>query len=116
MTQQYTAGWQVTSTIRDLGKRLLVLLGLLLSLSAHAQSGPYGNEWIAAGQPYYKIKVWRDGIYRLDYNYLRSLNAAGVAPTQFQLWRRGKEVAMYQAGNQATLDATSYLEFYGQRN
>jgi hypothetical protein len=93
-----------------------VLLGLLLSMSAHAQSGPYGNEWIVAGQPYYKVKVWRDGIYRLDYNYLRSLNAAGVAPTQFQLWRRGKEVAMYQGGNQAALDATSYLEFYGQRN
>jgi len=69
-----------------------------------------------AGQPYYKLKVWRDGIYRLDYNYLRSLNAAGVAPTQLQLWRRGKEVAMYQGGNQAALDATSYLEFYGQRN
>jgi hypothetical protein len=95
---------------------LLVLLSLLLSMSAHAQSGPYGNEWIVAGQPYYKLKVWRDGIYRLDYNYLRSLNAAGVAPTQFQLWRRGKEVAMYQGGSQAALDATSYLEFYGQRN
>jgi flagellar hook assembly protein FlgD len=85
-------------------------------MSAHAQSGAYGNEWIVAGQPYYKLKVWRDGIYRLDYNYLRSLNAAGVAPTQFQLWRRGKEVAVYQGGNPTTLDATSYLEFYGQRN
>jgi flagellar hook assembly protein FlgD len=116
MTQQYTAGWQFTTTLRNLGKSLLVLLGLLLRISAHAQSGPYGNEWIVAGQPYYKLKVWRDGIYRLDYNYLRSLNAAGVAPTQFQLWRRGKEVAMYQGGSQAALDATSYLEFYGQRN
>jgi len=95
---------------------LLVLLGLLLNLSAHAQSTSYGNEWIVAGQPYYKLKVWRDGIYRLDYNYLRSLNATGVAPAQFQLWRRGKEVAIYQGGNQTALDATSYLEFYGQRN
>jgi flagellar hook assembly protein FlgD len=94
----------------------LLLLGLLLGAGAHAQSGPYGNEWIVAGQPYYKIKVWRDGIHRLDYNYLRSLNATGVAPTQFQLWRRGKEVAVYQGGTAATLDATSYLEFYGQRN
>jgi flagellar hook assembly protein FlgD len=116
MTQQYTAGWQTSTALRGLGKSLLVLLGLLLSLGAHAQSGAYGNEWIVAGQPYYKLKVWRDGIYRLDYNYLRSLNAAGVSPTQFQLWRRGKEVAVYQGGNAATLDATSYLEFYGQRN
>jgi flagellar hook assembly protein FlgD len=116
MTQQYTASWRFTTALRGLAKSLLVLLCLLLSISAQAQSGPYGNEWIVAGQPYYKLKVWRDGIYRLDYNYLRSLNAAGVAPTQFQLWRRGEEVAMYQGGNQAALDATSYLEFYGQRN
>jgi hypothetical protein len=116
MTQQYTASWRFITATQGLCRSLLVLLGLLLSIGAHAQSGPYGNEWIVAGQPYYKLKVWRDGIYRLDYNYLRSLNAAGIAPTQFQLWRRGKEVAVYQGGNQATLDATSYLEFYGQRN
>ena len=117
MTQQYPAGWrrnQKTSRI----SLLWLLLGLLLAGGAtHAQSGPYGNEWIVAGQPYYKLKVWRDGIYRLNYNYLQSLSgASGIAPTRFQLWRRGKEVAVYAGGNQATLDATSYLEFYGQRN
>jgi flagellar hook assembly protein FlgD len=115
MTQQYTAGWRHGQFAAAKGL-LLVLVGLLLGTGAHAQSGPYGNEWIVAGQPYYKLKVWRDGLYRLDYNYLRSLNATGVAPTQFQLWRRGKEVAVYQGGSAATLDATSYLEFYGQRN
>jgi flagellar hook assembly protein FlgD len=115
MTQHSTAGWRY-GHIAAAKSLLLVLVGLLLGTGAHAQSGPYGNEWIVAGQPYYKIKVWRDGIHRLDYNYLRSLNATGVAPTQFQLWRRGKEVAVYQGGNAATLDATSYLEFYGQRN
>jgi len=115
MTQHFTAGWR-HGHLAAAKRLLLVLVGLLLGTGAHAQSGPYGNEWIVAGQPYYKIKVWRDGIHRLDYNYLRSLNATGVAPTQFQLWRRGKEVAVYQGGNAATLDATSYLEFYGQRN
>ncbi len=115
MTQQYTAGRRLGQRIPAKGL-LLLLIGLLLGTGAHAQSGPYGNEWLVAGQPYYKLKVWRDGLYRLDYNYLRSLNATGVATTQFQLWRRGKEVAVYQGGNAATLDATSYLEFYGQRN
>ncbi|RYY19487.1 MAG: hypothetical protein EOO36_05660 [Cytophagaceae bacterium] len=113
MKQPYTAGWQFIKTL--LSSSLLLLL-LLLSAGAQAQSGPFGNEWIVAGQPYYKLKVWRDGMYRLDYNYLQSLNATGVAPTRFQLWRRGKEVAVYQGGTQNTLDATSYLEFYGQRN
>jgi len=115
MTQRYIAEWRHKQLAAAKGL-LLMLVGLLLGTAAHAQSGPYGNEWIVAGQPYYKLKVWRDGLYRLDYTYLRSLNATGVAPTQFQLWRRGKEVAVYQGGSAATLDATSYLEFYGQRN
>jgi len=93
------------------------LLALLLgSLSAQAQSGPYGNEWIVPSQPYYKVKVWRNGIYRLDYAYLSQLGAGATAPTQLQVWRRGKEVAVYQGGNSATLDNTTYLEFFGQRN
>jgi hypothetical protein len=97
--------------------RLFVLLALLLgSLAAQAQSGPYGNEWIVPGQPYYKVKVWRDGIYRLDYAYLSQLGAGATAPTQLQVWRRGREVAVYQGGNSATLDNTTYLEFFGQRN
>ncbi|MGI4867934.1 MAG: C25 family cysteine peptidase [Janthinobacterium lividum] len=115
MTQQYPAGWRFGNTF-PVKSLLLLLLGLLLGGGAQAQSGPYGNEWIVPSQPYYKLKVWRDGLYHLDYAYLQSLNATGVAPTRFQVWRRGKELAVYQAGNKTTLDATSYLEFYGQRN
>jgi len=98
--------------------RLLLLAVLLLgsALAAQAQSGPYGNEWIVSGQPYYKIKVWRDGMYRLDYAYLSKLGAGAVAPSQLQVWRRGKELAVYQGGNSAVLDNSTFLEFYGQRN
>ncbi|WP_223650529.1 C25 family cysteine peptidase [Hymenobacter psoromatis] len=119
MDNKYLTTWYWWSII---GKRwgslgLLVLAGLLLSPAARAQSGPYGNEWIVPGQTYYKLKVTRDGLYRLDYAYLSRLSgSAGVAPTQLQLWRRGREVAIYQGGNAAALDNTTYLEFYGQRN
>ena len=106
-----------------MGKRRLLgwllLLALLLggSLASRAQSGPYGNEWIVPGQPYYKLKVWRSGLYRLDYAYLSQLAGAGaVAPTRLQLWRRGREVAVYQGGNATALDASTFIEFYGQRN
>ncbi|MBO2031699.1 hypothetical protein J4D99_09905 [Siccationidurans ginsengisoli] len=93
---------------------LVLLLGAVAP--AHAQSGAYGNEWIVPGQPYYKVKVWRDGLYRLDYSYLSQLGAGAVAPAQLQVWRRGKEVAVYQGGNSATLDNSTFIEFYGQRN
>ena len=95
-----------------------LLLALLLGAGAQAraQSGPYGNEWIVPGQTYYKIKVARDGLYRLDYNYLTQAGISGVNPQQLQLWRRGRQVAIHVAGNQNTLDPSTVVEFYGQRN
>lgn len=98
-----------------------LLVGVLLLLAgaiqpAAAQSGPYGNEWIVPGQQYYKIKVAKIGIYRLDYQYLTQAGLGAVNPSLLQLWRRGRQVAVYQGGNPTVLDATSYLEFYGQRN
>ncbi|GAB2943128.1 hypothetical protein GCM10027048_04650 [Hymenobacter coalescens] len=93
---------------------LLLLLGL--TATAQAQSGPYGNEWINPAQTYYKVKVLRDGLYRLDYNYLNRAGITGVSPQRIQVWRRGREVARYIGGNRTQLDASTYIEFYGQRN
>ncbi|WP_019948341.1 putative type IX secretion system sortase PorU2 [Hymenobacter aerophilus] len=95
---------------------LVLLLSLLGLAAAQAQSGPYGNEWLTPGQPYYKIKVARDGLYRLDYAYLQRAGLNSGNPAQLQLWRRGKEVAIHVGGNPTTLDANSFVEFFGQRN
>ncbi|SET04474.1 putative type IX secretion system sortase PorU2 [Hymenobacter actinosclerus] len=95
---------------------LVLLLSLLGAASAQAQSGPYGNEWLVPGQQYYKIKVARDGIYRLDYAYLQRAGLSGANPQRLQLWRRGKEVAIHVGGNATALEAGSFVEFFGQRN
>jgi hypothetical protein len=96
---------------------LMLWLGLLLgSLPAAAQSGPVGNEWIVPGQAYYKMKVVREGLYKLDYQYLTQAGISGVAPDQLQIWRRGRELATYVGGNTAVLDPTTFLEFYAKRN
>ena len=92
------------------------LLVLLAGGAARAQSGPFGNEWIVPGQPYYKIKITRDALYRLDYQYLTQAGLSGVDPSRLQLWRRGKEVAVYQGGAPTSFDSNTYLEFFGQRN
>jgi hypothetical protein len=119
MNSLYSGAWaQLCRWLASRRVPSLFLLGWLLGpvAAVQAQSGPYGNEWIVQGQPYYKVKVWRDGLYRLDYAYLSQLGAGAVAPTQLQVWRRGKEVAVYQGGNSATLDNSTFLEFFGQRN
>jgi len=45
-------------------KRLYLVLFLLLT-GAALQAQPAENSWINYSQPYYKIKVWQEGIYRL---------------------------------------------------
>ncbi|TGE06380.1 putative type IX secretion system sortase PorU2 [Hymenobacter fodinae] len=101
-----------------LARWVAFVVALLLwgATAAKAQSGPFGNEWIVPGQQYYKIKVARTGLYRLNYQYLTQAGASGVNPQRLQLWRRGKEVAIYVGGNQTALDPTTYVEFFGQRN
>ena len=94
---------------------MLLLMGLSGS-GAWAQSGPYGNEWVVSSQQYYKVKVTRDGLYRLDYQYLLQAGLSGIDPSRLQLWRRGREVAVYQGGGRNVFDPTTYLEFFGQRN
>ena len=96
---------------------LVALCWLLLSGgAAQAQSGPVGNEWIVPGQQYYKIKIVKDGLYKLDYQYLTQAGISGVVPSELQVWRRGQQLAAYVGGNRTVLDASSYLEFYAAHN
>ena len=105
---------------RQLNWRWSILLGLMMVLlsqqEAVAQSGPVGNEWIVPGQQYYKIKIINDGLYKIDYQYLNQAGISGIVPSELQIWRRGREIATYLGGNQAVLDATTFLEFYAVHN
>ncbi|RDV15755.1 hypothetical protein DXT99_07025 [Pontibacter diazotrophicus] len=101
-------------------KRLLPALLLLLTViaggSAKAQE-VYGNEWIDYSQTYYKISVVNTGLHRLSYGFLDSLGLSSVNPQHLQLFRRGKEVSIYVAGeSDGRLDTQDYVEFYGERN
>ncbi|MEJ8801694.1 putative type IX secretion system sortase PorU2 [Pontibacter sp. H249] len=100
-------------------KRTLILLifCLLSSASTVQAQQTYGNEWIKYDQTYYKINVVTTGLYRLDYNYLNSLGLAEADPRNIQLYRRGKEVPLYVAGQgDGKLDQQDYIEFIGERN
>ncbi len=96
---------------------LLYSFLLLGSLAAHAQmrvdgQEVYGNEWIHYDQPYYKINITTDGIYRISYE---SLAAAGIPisttnAAQYQLFHLGKEVPLYLSVNNDS------IEFYAKKN
>ncbi|GEO07010.1 hypothetical protein AAE02nite_46740 [Adhaeribacter aerolatus] len=92
---------------------------LLLGLAgvAQGQGQTFGNEWVNYSQAYYKIKVTRNGIHRLDYNFLNNAGLSAANPQKLQLFRSGKEVAIVVNGEaDGRLDTGDYVEFYGERN
>jgi len=106
-------------------KKLYLLLFFIAgSCSLQAQS--YANEWIAFGaqsqyslQQYFKIGVWKEGIYRITYNDLLGVNVplTFINPKEMQLFRNGREQYMYLSDDTATVwRSDMYFEFYGRRN
>lgn len=90
----------------------------LLSLFAFSATGQIGNEWIQYSQPYFKIPVAQDGLYRIS---RETLQVAGLPPTadprSFRIYHRGIEQAILVTGeSDGVLDATDYIEFYGRKN
>ena len=94
-------------------KKLLVPLFLLCVTITHAQ---LNNSWIDYSKTYYKFKVGKTGVYRINQS---TLSAAGLADTpaeQFQLWRNGEEVSLFISVPSGTLTIADYIEFWGVRN
>lgn len=86
---------------------------------------PFANNWINFNnsqpysvQQYFKVKVSKDGIFRVTQPQLL---AAGFPvnedPRKYQIFYRGKEQCIYVEGeSDGVFDATDYIEFYGRRN
>jgi len=100
---------------------LRIYLSVLITLCCLSVFGqtPYGNDWINTSQSYYKIKVTQKGVHRLTYNALNQQvsNLNSINPKYFQLFKNGKEVAIYiQGESDNTFDNNDFIEFYGEPN
>lgn len=95
---------------------LLILLIVLPGLFATGQTFPYNNEWIDYSKTYYKFNVGRTGLYRIPQSTLSSIGIGGTAAENFQLWRNGRQVALYTSVPSGPLGAGDYIEFWGQQN
>src|ERR1051325_1598082 len=79
----------------------------------------YWNEWINYNRTYYKISIAANGIYRLDYSKLNSVNFpfGQVDPRYIKLFYRGQEQYIYIKGEaDGSFDVVDYIEFYGKKN
>tara|TARA_R110001592_G_scaffold88812_6_gene261435 strand:+ start:439 stop:5412 length:4974 start_codon:yes stop_codon:yes gene_type:complete len=90
---------------------------MLCSFGLFAQ--PYYNNWINYSQQYYKFKIAKTGLFRIDAATLTSagIPIASIDPRNIQIFGRGQEIPLYIEGeNDGVFDATDFIEFYAQHN
>src|SRR5690242_15167450 len=96
-------------------KRILLLL-LLIYTGLLMKAQAYDNEWIDYSKAYYKFKVGATGLYRINQATLTSIGLDNTSAENFQLWRNGKEIALYTSVPTGVLGAGDYIEFWGEMN
>lgn len=99
-------------------KALLIAWFFVNAFTLNAQNR-FGNEWITPGARYLKLSVNQTGIYRLNIEDIRNADAAFLQtnPANWQLFFRGKEVAIRVVGQQdGVFGNQDYVEFYGESN
>ncbi|MCI1751330.1 MAG: C25 family cysteine peptidase [Flavobacteriales bacterium] len=99
-------------------KLLLLVVSALFAFQAFAQA-PYGNEWIHYDRQYWAVKVWADGVKKIDSLALATAGfpVGSVDPNNIQLFARGKQVPTYvKGGADGVMNTADYIEFYGAKN
>lgn len=89
----------------------VILFCLFSNTKSNAQWGaPYSNSWLQDlhKQSFVKIQVGKEGIYKIPVASLPS-SFPKNDPSKFQLWHRGKEVALIKANS-------TEIVFYGVKN
>src|SRR5947209_18671454 len=93
-----------------------ILFGLLITWGFAAKAQVYNNEWIDYSQTYYKFKLGKTGLYRINQSTLSSAGLGNTPAEYFQLWHNGKQVPIYSSIPSGVLSSTDYLEFWGLMN
>ena len=77
---------------KALGFILLLTLGIVFASVAQN----FNNTWINYGQPYLRIELRQDGLYRVSYEAIKAADfpVDSTPADELQLFFRGKEVAM----------------------
>lgn len=89
-------------------KKALIPFLFIFTLCTSLVKAQEGREWIVAGQPYSKIPVAEEGVYKVPFAQLNNAGISTANPSKIQLWFRGVEQSIYLNGTD--------LYFYGQGN
>ncbi|HVG16751.1 MAG TPA: C25 family cysteine peptidase [Chitinophagaceae bacterium] len=95
-------------------KRILCCLMMLACIVAKSQS--YNNEWIDHSKTYYKFKIGKTGVFRINQPSLLAASINVTAAEDFQVWRNGVQIPIYTSVVTGSLSASDYIEFWGEMN
>lgn len=94
-------------------RRLILACVLLIGLDVNAQ---LNNDWIDYNKTYYKFKLAKDTLCRINGITLSNLGIGQVNADHFQLWRNGKQVRIFTSQTNMPLGPADYIEFWGEMN
>lgn len=92
------------------------VFALMMVLAVAVQAQNYYNEWIDYAKTYYRFKVGSTGLYRITTTDLAAIGLSNEPAQNFQLWRNGKQVALYTSAATGALGTGGYIEFWGEKN
>jgi hypothetical protein len=94
-------------------RKFFTLLLVLVGFNLAAQ--PYNNEWIKYGQPYYKFKIGKTGMFRIPQTVLAAAGLENVPVENLEIWRNGEQVPFMPSVTAGALPAGGYIDFFGQK-
>ena len=94
-------------------RKILIIIFTLATVAGKAQ---LNNSWIDYSKTYYKFKVVKTGLFRINQPLLASLGLTNTPAEYFQLWRNGEEIRIYTSAATGPLGANDYIEFWGKGN
>ncbi len=94
-------------------RKIIIALLLLTGTIAKAQ---LNNSWIDYTKTYYKFKVAKTGLTRINQSVLASLGLSNTPAEYFQLWRNGEQVKLYTSVPTGPFTGSDYIEFWGKMN
>ncbi|MCD6065362.1 MAG: hypothetical protein K0S33_188 [Bacteroidetes bacterium] len=92
---------------------------LLTSLFFPSFAQNYYNEWINYGQSYYKVPIFKDGVYKIDSLKLAQagIPVGTINPQNIQLFHKGQELYIHIEGeNDGVFNGSDYILFYAEKN
>ena len=94
-------------------RKIFLSIFILSSFFATAQ---LNNSWIDYSKTYYKFKVGKSGLFRINQSTLSTIGLGNTPVEQFQLWRNGEQIMLYTSTATGALPNNGYIEFWGKRN